>query len=100
VTDTAARIFREVHSEQQGRPFPDTSNHGTIRIIRAFRPLLNDGARLLVVARSSGMLANLGPTAAPVADPPMALPCPGPTRRRSGACWPAAEDSTALCTFG
>ena len=99
MADTAARIFREVPSEQQGRAFPDTNNHDTIRIIRAFRPLLNDGAHLLVVARSFGMLANLG-SAAPAADPPMALPCPGPTRRHCGACWPAAEDSTAMCTFG
>ena len=38
-------------SEQQVRAFVDTNNHGTIRMIKAFRPLLNDGARFCDYAR-------------------------------------------------
>jgi hypothetical protein len=40
---------------------PDTSNHGTVRMIRAFVPLLRDGTRFVVVAGSFGTLANLDP---------------------------------------
>ncbi len=39
----------------------DTNNGGTDRMIRAFGPLLNDGARFIVVASSFGTLASLDP---------------------------------------
>ncbi len=59
ISNAAARISPEVPSEQQVRTFIDTNNHGTIRMIKAFRPLLNDGARFIVVASSFGTLASL-----------------------------------------
>ncbi len=40
ISNAAARISPEVPSEQQVRTFIDTNNHGTIRMIKAFRPLL------------------------------------------------------------
>jgi len=61
ISNAAARISREVPSEQQVRAFVDTNNHGTVRMIRAFVPLLNDGARFIVVASSFGTLASLDP---------------------------------------
>jgi len=50
ISNAAARISREVPSEQQVRTFVDTNNHGTIRMIRAFVPLLRNGSRFIVVA--------------------------------------------------
>ena len=68
ISNAAARISPEVPGEQQVRTFVDTNNHGTIRMIRAFRPLLNDGARFLVVASSFGTLASLDPRLHPRFD--------------------------------
>src|SRR5438128_672071 len=45
ISNAAARISREVPSEQQVRTFVDTNNHGTVRMIKEFVPLLRDGAR-------------------------------------------------------
>ena len=61
LSNAAARIVPQVPAEQQVRTFVDTNNHGTSRIIREFTPLLNDGARLIVVASSFGTLASLDP---------------------------------------
>jgi NAD(P)-dependent dehydrogenase (short-subunit alcohol dehydrogenase family) len=60
ISNAAARI-PQVPDEQQVRAFVDTSNHGTVRMIRAFVPLLRDGTRFVVVAGSFGTLANLDP---------------------------------------
>lgn len=68
ISNAAARISPEVPSEQQARTFVDTNNHGTLRMIRAFRPLLNDGARFVVVASSFGTLASLDPRLHPRFD--------------------------------
>lgn len=68
ISNAAARISREVPSEQQVRTFVDTNNQGTLRMIRAFRPLLNDGARFIVVASSFGTLASLDPRLHPRFD--------------------------------
>jgi carbonyl reductase 1 len=68
ISNAAARISPEVPSEQQVRTFVDTNNHGTIRMIRAFVPLLNDGARFIVVASSFGTLASLDPRLHPRFD--------------------------------
>ena len=59
ISNAAARIYPEAPGEQQVRTFVDTNNHGTVRMINAFRPLLNDGARFIVVASSFGTLASL-----------------------------------------
>ena len=61
VSNAAARIFPQVPADQQVRTFVDTNNHGTLQMIKGFRPLLNDGARFIVVASSFGTLASLDP---------------------------------------
>jgi carbonyl reductase 1 len=61
ISNAAARIGRDVPNESQVRTFVDTNNGGTDRMIRAFGPLLNDGARFIVVASSFGTLASLDP---------------------------------------
>jgi len=61
VSNAAARIFPQVPADQQVRAFVDTNNHGTLRMINGFRPVLNDGARFIVVASSFGTLASLDP---------------------------------------
>lgn len=61
ISNAAARISRDVPNKQQVRVFVDTNNHGTHRMITAFRPLLNDGARFIVVASSFGTLESLDP---------------------------------------
>jgi len=61
ISNAAARISPQVPAEQQVRIFVDTNNHGTLRMIRTFGPLLRDGARFIVVASSFGTLASLDP---------------------------------------
>jgi len=61
ISNAAARISPQVPAEQQVRTFVDTNNHGTLRMIRSFGPLLRDGARVIVVASSFGTLASLNP---------------------------------------
>ena len=61
ISNAAARISREIPQAEQVALFVDTNNHGTFRMIRAFAPLLKDGARFLVVASSFGSLPNLAP---------------------------------------
>jgi len=61
ISNAAARISPQVPAEQQVRTFVDTNNHGTLRMIRTFGPLLRDGARFIVVASSLGTLASLDP---------------------------------------
>jgi len=61
ISNAAARISPQVPAEQQVRTFVDTNNHGTLRMIRSFGPLLRDGARVIVVASSFGTLASLDP---------------------------------------
>jgi NAD(P)-dependent dehydrogenase (short-subunit alcohol dehydrogenase family) len=45
----------------QARTMMHTNNHGTARLLEAMRPLLRDGARVLVVASGFGTLAQLPP---------------------------------------
>ena len=52
----------DVPARLDARPMIETNNLGAHRMIQAFRPLLRDGARLLVVASGFGTLASL-PTA-------------------------------------
>ena len=68
ISNAAARISREVPSEQQVRTFVDTNNHGAIRMIKAFVPLLRDGSRFIVVASSFGTLVSLDPRLHPIFD--------------------------------
>jgi NAD(P)-dependent dehydrogenase (short-subunit alcohol dehydrogenase family) len=61
IQNAAARITRETPQAEQVSRFVDTNNHGTLRIIEAFVPLLRDNARLIVVASSFGSLRHLDP---------------------------------------
>jgi carbonyl reductase 1 len=45
----------------QARTMMHTNNHGTTRLLEAMRPLLRDGARVLVVASGFGTLTQLPP---------------------------------------
>lgn len=61
ISNAAARMVRERPISEQVGPFIATNNHGTFRMLRAFVPLLKDGARFVVVASSFGSLRNLAP---------------------------------------
>ena len=53
--------------------YTQVNNFGTTRCLRAFTPLLRDGGRLLVVARSLGTLEYLAPVLWPRFDDPATL---------------------------
>ncbi|GAA1144713.1 NAD(P)-dependent dehydrogenase (short-subunit alcohol dehydrogenase family) [Kitasatospora gansuensis] len=59
ISNAAARITPDRPQAEQVGEFVDTNNHGTYRMIKAFVPLLNDGARFVVVASSFGSVRNL-----------------------------------------
>ncbi|QBD81180.1 SDR family NAD(P)-dependent oxidoreductase [Ktedonosporobacter rubrisoli] len=59
ISNAAARISPAIPSAEQVGEFVNTNNHGTVRMLRAFAPLLNKGSRLLVVASDFGRLSNL-----------------------------------------
>lgn len=59
ISNAAARITPEGSPADQVGEFVETNNHGTYRMIEAFRPLLNEGASFLVVASSFGSLRHL-----------------------------------------
>ncbi|MDB5487869.1 MAG: hypothetical protein JWQ58_1584 [Reyranella sp.] len=61
IQNAAARITKETPQADQVADFVDTNNHGTLRVIDAFVPLLRDNARFIVVASSFGSLRNLDP---------------------------------------
>jgi len=61
ISNAAARISPEVPASRQVAMFVDTNNHGTHRMLKAFVPLLRDGARFVVVASSFGALRHLPP---------------------------------------
>ena len=46
----------------------ETNNHGTLRMLRSFAPILRPGGRLLVVASSFGRLGHLDPRVRPQFD--------------------------------
>lgn len=62
ISNAAARMSPDIPLAEQVAQFINTNNHGTYRMIREFMPLLNDGARFLVVASSFGSLRNLPPS--------------------------------------
>ena len=61
IQNAAARITRDAPQADQVAGFVETNNHGTLRVIEAFVPLLRDNARFIVVASSFGSLRNLAP---------------------------------------
>lgn len=65
ISNAAARILPDVPQAEQVENFINTNNHGTYRMIQAFGPLLNDGARFLVIASGYGTLRSLNPALHP-----------------------------------
>jgi len=61
ISNAAARIAAGVPPGEQVRPFVDTNNLGTTRMLRSFMPILRPGARFVVVASSFGRLTHLAP---------------------------------------
>lgn len=61
ISNAAARISRERAQAEQAALFINTNNHGALRMIRAFGPMLKDNARFLIVASGFGSLRNLPP---------------------------------------
>jgi carbonyl reductase 1 len=61
ISNAAARMTKGVPQAQQVRPFIDTNNHGTYRILTQMTPILKDGGRMVIVASSFGSLRNLDP---------------------------------------
>ncbi|KAL7555904.1 hypothetical protein ACA910_015259 [Epithemia clementina (nom. ined.)] len=59
ISNAAARISRDQPPSENVSQLIETNNHGTYRMIQAFRDLLNDGARFVVVASSFGSLTKL-----------------------------------------
>ena len=59
ISNAAARITKDASPAAQVDHFLDTNNAGTNRMIHAFGPLLNDGARFVVVASGFGSLTYL-----------------------------------------
>jgi NAD(P)-dependent dehydrogenase (short-subunit alcohol dehydrogenase family) len=48
-----------VPASEDARPMIAANSHGTLRVLRAFLPILNPNGRLIVVASSLGVLARL-----------------------------------------
>ena len=61
LSNAAARISPERDNPEQVREFVAVNNHGTHRMITAFGPLLNDGARMIIIASAIGRLGNIAP---------------------------------------
>jgi NAD(P)-dependent dehydrogenase (short-subunit alcohol dehydrogenase family) len=61
ISNAAARISPDRSQADQVKNFIQANNHGTYHILQAFRPLLKDNARLVVVASSFGSLRHLNP---------------------------------------
>jgi carbonyl reductase 1 len=59
ISNAGARIDRESSQAAQVRGFFETNNFGSTRVIQAFRGLLNDGGRFLVVASGFGQVRRL-----------------------------------------
>lgn len=61
LSNAAARISPDLEAAAQVGGFVDANNHGTNRMLKAFVPLLRDGARYVVVASYFGTLTQLDP---------------------------------------
>jgi carbonyl reductase 1 len=59
LSNAVRRLERDVPFAAQVRPFVDTSNLATTRLIEQLGPLLRDGGRFLVVASAFGRLGSL-----------------------------------------
>ena len=61
ISNAAMPITPDKPQSEQVKGFINTNNHGAYRMIKAFRPLLADGARFIVVASGFGTLNSLNP---------------------------------------
>jgi carbonyl reductase 1 len=68
ISNAGARMTPDRPPESQVDEVVDTSNLGTIRMLRSFGPILRPGGRLLVVASSFGRLGHLEPRLRPLFD--------------------------------
>ncbi|WP_375749150.1 SDR family NAD(P)-dependent oxidoreductase [Vibrio sp. HN007] len=58
-SNAAARITKEIPQSEQVRAFVNTNNHGSKALLEALWPLLNKGARYVMVASAFGQLNYL-----------------------------------------
>jgi NAD(P)-dependent dehydrogenase (short-subunit alcohol dehydrogenase family) len=68
VSNAGARMSPERSPAEQVDALVDTNNGGTVRMLRAFLPVLRPGGRFLVVASSFGTLGHLDPRVRPLFD--------------------------------
>jgi carbonyl reductase 1 len=68
VGNAAARMSPDKTAAEQVDMIAETSNHGTLRMLRSFAPILRPGGRFLVVASSFGRLGHLDPRLRPLFD--------------------------------
>lgn len=68
ISNAAARIAKEVPAAAQVAGFVDTNNHGTVRMLRHFLPILRPDGRFLVVASSFGRLRHIPEHLRPLFD--------------------------------
>ncbi len=68
LANAAARMSPDRTPAEEVDAVAETSNHGTIRMLHRFTPLLRAGGRFLVVASSFGRLGHLDPRLHPLFD--------------------------------
>jgi carbonyl reductase 1 len=61
ISNAAARMSPDRSPAEEVDAVVETNNLGTVRMLRAFRPVLRPGGRFLVVASSFGRLKHLAP---------------------------------------
>lgn len=66
VSNAAARMSPDKTPAEEVDLVAETSNHGTLRMLRSFAPILRPGGRFLVVASSFGRLGHLDPRVRPL----------------------------------
>jgi NAD(P)-dependent dehydrogenase (short-subunit alcohol dehydrogenase family) len=66
--NAAARMSPDKLAAEEVDLVAETSNHGTLRMLRSFAPILRSGGRFLVVASSFGRLGHLDPRVRPLFD--------------------------------
>jgi len=68
LSNAAARQSPDRTPADEVDAIAETNNHGTLRMLRAFTPILRAGGRFLVVASSFGRLGHLDPRVRPPFD--------------------------------
>src|SRR5690242_5306037 len=68
LSNAAARQSPDRTPADEVDAIAETNNHGTLRMLRSFAPILRPGGRLLVVASSFGRLGHLDPRVRPPFD--------------------------------